>query len=73
MPIKYSNLLFAIIMSLLMSLVMSGLITLINVGWSAAYLSHWIHAFQIAWPIGFFCVLLLVRPVRLLVGVITRG
>jgi len=72
MPSKYSNLLFAIIMSLLMSLAMSGLITLINVGWSAGYLSRWMHAFQIAWPIGFFCVLLLVKPVRLLVDAVTK-
>jgi Protein of unknown function (DUF2798) len=73
MPIKYSNLLFSIIMSLLMSLLMSGLITVINVGWSAGYLKHWLHAFQVAWPIGFFCVLLLVKPVRALVGIITKS
>jgi hypothetical protein len=72
MPAKYSNLLFAIIMSLLMSLVMSGLITLINVGASASYLTHWMRAFQISWPIGFFCVLAFVKPVRTLVTVITK-
>jgi hypothetical protein len=52
--------------------VMSGLITLINVGASASYLTHWMRAFQISWPIGFFCVLAFVKPVRTLVTVITK-
>ena len=52
------RLVFALLMSLLMSLLMTAWITWINVGMGQQYLSHWGHAFVLAWPAA--CAIVLV-------------
>lgn len=49
---------FAALMSLWMSLLMTAFVVWLNLGFDAAYLAHWRHAFLAAWPTAFAIVLL---------------
>ncbi|MCG8275471.1 DUF2798 domain-containing protein [Stenotrophomonas sp. NLF4-10] len=49
---------FAALMSLWMSLLMTAFVVWLNLGFDAAYLRHWRHAFLAAWPAAFTIVLL---------------
>lgn len=48
---------FALCMSLLMSALMSAWVTLLNLGFDAAFLTRWMRAFAAAWPAAFLIVL----------------
>jgi hypothetical protein len=50
--------LFAVLMSLQMSLLMTGWVTWVNLGLGPRFLSHWAHAFLLAWPAACLIVLL---------------
>lgn len=52
-----TKILFGLLMSGCMALLMSGIMTYINVGIDQFFLSHWMHAWIIAYPIAFISVL----------------
>ena len=56
---KYSNLLFAFLMSVLMALLMSGVLTAIFTGFSRNFTSHWMYAFVITCPIAFTTIMVI--------------
>ncbi len=53
------RLIFALLMSFILSLLMTAWVTLINLGRSEAFYTHWFTAFILAWPaaalIAFVC------------------
>lgn len=58
---KYTPIVFAFYMSLIMAFLMSLIIVAINSGFTDHYLAHVIHAYLIAMPSAFLCILM-VRP-----------
>ena len=68
LPAKYASLLFAFLMSLLMCGVMTICITVINTGTAPGFWARWLHAFVLAWPLAFVCVLLFAPLVRRIVA-----
>jgi fructose-specific phosphotransferase system IIC component len=70
---KYSNLLFAFIMSVVMALIMSGILTAIFTGFLGDYFGRWLRAFSYAWPIAFPSILLISPVVRRLVTKLTQS
>lgn len=58
---KFTPLVFAFYMSLIMAFLMSMIIVAANSGIADHYLAQVIHAYSIAMPSAFFCILL-VRP-----------
>ena len=65
---KYTDLLFAFFMSVLMALLMSGVLTAIHLGFTQNFISMWLHAFILAWPITFPSIVLLAPIVRKIVA-----
>jgi hypothetical protein len=63
-PQKYSQLLFALILSCLMSLLVSGISTLRTIGLASQFAEIWMTAWLTAWLFAF--------PVVLLVGPLTQ-
>lgn len=59
---KYTPLVFAFYMSMIMAFLMSLIIVAANGGITDHYLNQVIHAYRIAMPAAFFCILV-VRPV----------
>lgn len=59
---KYTPIVFAFYMSLIMAFLMSLIIVAANSGISDHYVDQVLHAYRIAMPSAFFCILL-VRPV----------
>ena len=68
---KYTNLLFASLMSLFMALLMSGILTVIHLGFKPNFIGRWLHAFVIAWPIAFPSILIIAPAVRKIVAKLT--
>ena len=58
---KYTAIVFAFYMSLIMAFLMSLIIVAANSGIADHYFSQVIHAYRIAMPAAFFCILV-VRP-----------
>jgi hypothetical protein len=69
---KYSNLLFAFIMSVLMATLMTFIVTIKLTGLNADFTLRWLHAFLTAWPIAFPAILLLAPVTRKLVAKLTE-
>lgn len=67
---RYSNLLFALFMSLGMVFIMSGVLAIIYRGFEN-FLANWARGFVIAWPFAFPAVLVLAPRVRRLVQHLT--
>jgi hypothetical protein len=44
-----------------MAFLMSGIVTLLNAGYSSGFVSQWLHAYTIVWPIA-FVLLSVLRP-----------
>ncbi|WP_293267832.1 DUF2798 domain-containing protein [Neptunomonas sp.] len=44
------RIIFAVMMSFLLSFFMTCWVTWINLGWTENFLTHWLHAFILAWP-----------------------
>lgn len=59
-------------MSMLMAFIMSGVLTLVNLGPVANYISKWMHAFVIAWACAFPAVLLVAPIARRLVAAVVE-
>lgn len=62
---------FALVMSFGMALFMTAVVTWVNTGIAGGFLFRWMHAFVIAWPLAFMCVLVLAPPTRRLVARLT--
>lgn len=69
---KYSNLLFAFLMSILMAFLMSGVLTAIHLGFTPHFIVQWLHSFALAWPIAFPSILLITPVVRKAVAKLTK-
>lgn len=61
-PNKYTPYVFAFLMAGIMAFLMSMVIVAANSGLQAGYLFRVLHAYALAMPIAFFCVLI-VRPI----------
>jgi hypothetical protein len=61
LPAKYTPIVFAFYMSLIMAFLMSLIIIAANSGISDHYFAQVLHAYRIAMPSAFVCILL-VRP-----------
>ena len=62
---KYTPIVFAFYMSMIMAFLMSLIIVAANSGLTDHYLNQVIHAYRIAMPAAFFCILV-VRPLVML-------
>lgn len=60
-PRRFEGPLFAAIMALLMVTVMSFVATAVNVGFSSSFITRWLSALLLMYPIAVACVLLF-RP-----------
>ena len=58
-------------MSLSMAFIMTCIVTFLNTGYDSGFVQRWMHAFIIAWPMAFICILILARRVRSLVNHLT--
>lgn len=65
LPAKYTPIVFAFYMSLIMAFLMSLIIVAANSGIADHYLAQVIHAYRIAMPSAFLCILV-VRPLVML-------
>lgn len=70
-PKKYTNILFAFVMSLLMAFIMSGVLTALFAGIDQQFIAHWLRAFIHAWPVAFPAVLIVAPIVRKIVTAFT--
>lgn len=72
LPAKLTPVVFAFYMSAIMAVLMCLIITAVNQGLGEGYLIAAMHAYQVAMPSAFVCVLL-VRPIvmRLVAGTVT--
>ncbi|WP_036303010.1 DUF2798 domain-containing protein [Methylotenera sp. L2L1] len=61
-PKRHSHLVFAFFMAAIMAILMSAIIVAVSSGVNAGYLQRVIHAYTLAMPSAFICVLF-VRPV----------
>lgn len=41
-----------VVMSGFMALMMTAVITYMNIGWVADFVTRWLHAFAVAWPLA---------------------
>ena len=62
LPVKMTSYVFAFYMAGIMAMLMCLIITGVNQGWSSHYISDVLHAYKIAMPAAFICVLI-VRPI----------
>jgi hypothetical protein len=69
---KHAGFLFAFMMSVLMAFIMTCLVTFVNTGSAPGFILRWAHAFAIAWPIAFICILILAGRVQRIVTLITE-
>jgi len=51
-------------MSLMMVFIMTAIITYINTGYDADYLSRWVKSFVLAWPFAFSVILVFGQKVQ---------
>lgn len=74
LPAKLAPVVFAFYMSAIMAVLMCLIITAVNHGLGEGYLMAAIHAYQIAMPSAFICVML-VRPIvmRLVAGTVATA
>jgi len=70
-PSRYTPLVFAFMMSCIMVFVVSGFVTWANVGFAEGFVSRWMHAFIIGWPVAMCCILLFANKVRALTEKLT--
>lgn len=61
-PKKFTPYVFAFFMAGIMAFLMSMVIVAANSGLQTGYLSRVVHAYELAMPVAFFCVLI-VRPI----------
>jgi uncharacterized protein DUF2798 len=61
-PKRYTNYVFAFFMAGIMAFLMCMVIVAANIGFYHDYVSHVIHAYLLAMPVAFVCVLF-VRPI----------
>lgn len=71
-PAKYARYVFSFLMSIYMVTLMTFVITLVNTGLDADFLSRWWRAFYIAWPIAFVLILVGAPRLQLLAGKLIR-
>lgn len=62
LPVRTTPYVFALYMAAIMALLMSFVITAANSGIETDYLSNALHAYKLAMPVAFLCILV-VRPV----------
>jgi predicted membrane channel-forming protein YqfA (hemolysin III family) len=67
-PQKKFHLVFSLIMGAMMIFVMTFVITLVNVGYSDAFLRTWMNAFAIAYVVGVPVIFFLAPVARKLTG-----
>jgi hypothetical protein len=74
LPAKLTPIVFAFYMSSIMAVLMCLIITAVNQGLGDGYLLAAIHAYQVAMPSAFICVML-VRPIvmRLVAGTVATS
>ena len=60
-PARYTPVVFAFYMAAIMAMLMSATIVAANSGIQGAYLARVLHAYQLAMPVAFVCVMV-VRP-----------
>jgi ABC-type multidrug transport system permease subunit len=68
---RHAPALFAIMMSLLMTVILTCFVTFVNTGSGNGFVARWLHAFLLAWPVAFMCILLFARHVRRIVARVT--
>ncbi|SFB82210.1 Protein of unknown function [Marinospirillum celere] len=71
-PAKYARYVFSFLMSIYMVTLMTFVITLVNTGLDAGFLSRWWRAFYIAWPIAFVLILIGAPRLQQLAGKLIR-
>lgn len=71
-PAKYSNLLFAGILSVIMVTIISGAVVMINYGLTAELPRQWLKGFATAWPIAFPSLFIIAPRVRKIVERLTE-
>jgi len=67
-PARYARYVFSCIMSIYMVTIMTFVITLVNTGMDADFVSRWWRAFYIAWPIAFILILIGAPRLQVLAG-----
>ncbi|AZP10891.1 DUF2798 domain-containing protein [Undibacterium parvum] len=70
LPARYTAQVFAFYMAAIMALLMSAVIVAANTGIGAGFLSRVSHAYQLAMPAAFLCILF-VRPIVMKLVTIT--
>ncbi len=70
---RYSNILFAAILSSIMVTIVSGTVVAVNQGWGPDFLARWLRSFSIAWPVAFLTALTVAPFVRKLVARVTAS
>ncbi|PVZ89100.1 DUF2798 domain-containing protein [Serratia sp. S1B] len=58
------RLLFSLLMSGLMTFLIPAWVTFINLGYHPGFFGQWMHAFLLAWPVGFTVVALFAPTVQ---------
>lgn len=67
-PARHARYVFSFIMSVYMVTIMTFVITLVNTGMDADFISRWWRAFYIAWPIAFILILVGAPRLQTLAG-----
>jgi ABC-type multidrug transport system permease subunit len=68
---RHAPALFAVTMSLLMTVILTCFVTFVNTGAANGFARRWLHAFLLAWPVAFMCILLFANHVRRFVALLT--
>lgn len=68
LPQRHAPILLAFFTSLFMSFLMSMIITLVNIGPQPDFLTRWMHAFALAFPVAFPSIILVLPLARKLVA-----
>ena len=67
-PPKKFHLVFSFIMGAMMIFLMTFVITMVNLGWSAQFLSAWMRSFAIAYTVGVPVIFFLAPVARKITG-----
>jgi len=64
---------FPVVMAFFMALLMTAVVTFINLGLSADFISRWMKAFIVAWPLASLVAFIAVPLARRITGAIVKA